>query len=201
MYLIMEYRDPLFFESLLYDFFFHDRPVNTLVCIFPRFLRLKKHSVIYIYRYISHLLYLFIHWWTLSLFPYLGFCEFLLLWKKVVASLLYTILGYGKLHRSTLLLDSGESLCLMKMYHNLEFLFYFLFFYFFPIYFFISWRLITLQYCSIFVIHWHESAMDLHVFRILIPPPTSLSTRSLWVFPVHQALSHASNLGWWSVSP
>ena len=27
---------------------------------------------------------------------------------------------------------------------------------------FISWRLITLQYCSVFVIHWHESAVDLH---------------------------------------
>ena len=38
-----------------------------------------------------------------------------------------------------------------------------------------------------FVIHWHESAMDLHVFSILIPPLTSLSTWSLWVFPVHQA--------------
>ena len=35
--------------------------------------------------------------------------------------------------------------------------------------------------------HWHESAMDLHVFPIPIPPPTSLSTRFLWVFPVHQA--------------
>ena len=39
----------------------------------------------------------------------------------------------------------------------------------------------------VFVIHWHESAIDLHVFPILIPPPTSLSTRFLWVFPVHQA--------------
>ena len=30
-----------------------------------------------------------------------------------------------------------------------------------------------------FVIHWNESAMDLSVFPIPIPPPTSLSTRSL----------------------
>ena len=29
--------------------------------------------------------------------------------------------------------------------------------------------------------------MDLHVFPIPIPPPTSLSTRFLWVFPMHQA--------------
>ena len=41
--------------------------------------------------------------------------------------------------------------------------------YFFP-FLFISWRLITLQYCSGFAIHWHESAMDLHVFPILNPP-------------------------------
>ena len=37
-----------------------------------------------------------------------------------------------------------------------------------------------------FVIHWNETAMGLHVFPIPIPPPTSLSTRSPEVFPVHQ---------------
>ena len=38
-----------------------------------------------------------------------------------------------------------------------------------------------------FAIHWHESAIELHVFPIPIPPPTSLSTWFLWVFPVYQA--------------
>ena len=54
----------------------------------------------------------------------------------------------------------------------------------------------------VFAILWHESAMDLHVFPIPIPPPTSLSIpssgSSQCTSPEH--LSHASNLGWWSVS-
>ena len=47
----------------------------------------------------------------------------------------------------------------------------------------------TLLYNTVvgFVIHCHESAMDLHVFPIPIPSPPALSTRSLWVFPVPQA--------------
>ena len=41
-------------------------------------------------------------------------------------------------------------------------------------FFFFNWRLITLQYCSGFAIHSHESAMGVHVFPILSPPSTSL---------------------------
>ena len=38
----------------------------------------------------------------------------------------------------------------------------------------------------VFAIHWHESAMDLHVFPIPILTPTSFSIPSVWAFPVHQ---------------
>ena len=50
-----------------------------------------------------------------------------------------------------------------------------------------------------FVIHWNETDMGLHVFPIPIPPPTSLSTRSPWVFPVHQVRALVSWRGtnWW----
>ena len=38
--------------------------------------------------------------------------------------------------------------------------------------------------------------MDLHEFPIPIPPPTSLSIPSLWVFPVHQPLIRVNYLNW-----
>ena len=74
----------------------------------------------------------------------------------------------------------------------IQFLFYFYFLFIFTIYIVVD-----------FVIHWNETAMGLHVFPIPIPPPTSLSTRSPRSFQCTRSgrLSHASNLGWWSVSP
>ena len=51
-----------------------------------------------------------------------------------------------------------------------------IFFLFFPVYLFIYF---TLQYCIGFVIHWLESAMGVHVFPNLNPPPISLPIPSL----------------------
>ena len=85
----------------------------------------------------------------------------------------------------------------------------FFFFLFFLLLFFHLFLLVggSLLYNIVvgFVIHWHESTMDLHVFPIPIPSPTSLSTQSLWVFPVPKALSNESVLGirwpkYWSFS-
>ena len=56
--------------------------------------------------------------------------------------------------------------------------------FFFFSFFFISWRLITLQYCNGFC---HTLTWISHGVTCIPHPDTSLSTRFLWVFPVHQA--------------
>ena len=78
-----------------------------------------------------------------------------------------------------------------------------LFIYLFP-FVFISWRLITLQYCSGFchTLTWisHGFTCVPHPDPPLPPPsPSHPSGSSQCTSPEH--LSHASNLGWWSVSP
>ena len=45
--------------------------------------------------------------------------------------------------------------------------------------FFLNFIYLFIFFVVDFVIHWNETAMGLHVFPIPIPPPTSLSTRSL----------------------
>ena len=80
------------------------------------------------------------------------------------------------------------------------FYFLLLLFLFFP-FIFISWRLSTLQYCSGFC---HTLTWISHGFTY-VPhpdPPSHLPLHSIplgLTSPEH--LSHASNLGWWSVSP
>ena len=54
--------------------------------------------------------------------------------------------------------------------------------FFFLSFFFFNFFLFVVN----FVIHWNETSMGLHVFPLPIPPPTSLSTHSPQVFPVHQ---------------
>ena len=68
-----------------------------------------------------------------------------------------------------------------------DFFFFLVFFIFYLfIYFLIGWRLITLQYCSGFC---HTLTWISHGFKCIlnpVPPPTSLPTPSLRVFPMHQ---------------
>ena len=73
---------------------------------------------------------------------------------------------------------------------------------FFP-FIFISWRLITLQYCSGFLPCIDMNQPWIYMCSpsrspLLPPSPSHPSGSSQCTSPEH--LSHASNLGWWSVS-
>jgi len=69
---------------------------------------------------------------------------------------------------------------------NPTWLIYFVFLFILIHSFFFNWRLITLQYCIGFAIHWHEFTVGVHVLLILNPPSASLPTPSLWVIPMYQ---------------
>ena len=75
---------------------------------------------------------------------------------------------------------------------------------FFPPFIFIRWRLITLQYCCGFLPYIDMNQPWIYMCsptRSSLPPPSPShpSGSSQCTRPEH--LSHASNLGWWYVSP
>ena len=75
---------------------------------------------------------------------------------------------------------------------------------FFFSFIFISWRLITLQYCSGFC---HTLTWISHGVTCIprpdppLPPPSPPDPSGSSQCTRSKHLSHASNLGWWSVSP
>ena len=80
----------------------------------------------------------------------------------------------------------------------------FSFFFFLFSFIFISWRLITLQYCSDFFPYIDMNQPWIYMcspswFPLPPPSPSHPSGSSQCTSPEH--LSHAYNLGWWSVSP
>ena len=137
----------------------------------------------------------------------------LLTYKKAIDFCIFTLL----LPCYNLLLVPGIFVCIFKIFYidnnviceqgqfyfflpSLHTFYVLLFyFYFFP-FILISWRLITLQYCSGFC---HTLTWISHGFTCIphpdppshLPPHSGSSQRTS---PEH--LSHASNLDWWSVS-
>ena len=101
-------------------------------------------------------------------------------------------IGAGSfLHLSSLILEDFHMRRIICI--NVPFLYKFIHF---------NWRLITLQYCSGFAIHWYESATGIHVFPILkpLPPPSHPIPLGHPSAPAPSTLSHASNLDWQFIS-
>ena len=84
----------------------------------------------------------------------------------------------------------------------LEIVFRDTFIYFFNLNLF-NWKLITLQYCTDFAIHQHESTAGVHVLPILttLPPPPRTIPLGHPSAPAPNILYPASNLDWQFVSP
>ena len=101
----------------------------------------------------------------------------------MLAHILSTAMWADGSHTKSLSLTCEMRTLAKSAAHN----FFFFFLVFSGFYFILYFLFIYFYTVVVFVIHWHESAMDLHVFPIPIHPPTSLSIRFLWVFPVHQA--------------
>ena len=95
----------------------------------------------------------------------------LLIWNVKFANIYFSFIDYTKALTVWITTNCGK-------------LFYFILFYF------------TLQYCTGFAIHWHESATHVHEFPILNPPPTTLPISFLWVITVHQP--QASCILYWT---
>ena len=77
-------------------------------------------------------------------------------------------------------------------------------YFFFPC-IFISWRLIALQYCSGFC-HTYIDMNQPWIYRCSpsrspLPPPSPPHPSGSSPCTIPEHLSHASSLGWWSVSP
>ena len=61
-------------------------------------------------------------------------------------------------------------------------------------------RLVILQYCCGFAIHWHESTTGLHVFPILNPPPSPYHPSGHPSAPAPSIQYRALNLDWRFIS-
>ena len=114
------------------------------------------------------------------------FQEWRNLWCKVkMANLLVVInnLRASKLSLPPATSTNSQGFRRNTLENSLDLCTFFFFFYIYPSFFFLVVNI---------VIRWNETALGLHVFPIPIPPPTSLSTRSLQVFPEHQVWAFVS---------